>query len=356
MPPKPAWPRGVMRAVVLQGAGRVRVAAVPIPPLQQGTALVRVSYTGLCGTDLELLQGQTGYQRDGRTRFPHIPGHEWCGVVASVAGQRATLQPGDRVVGQTMVPCGQCGTCGQGRRRQCPDLVETGLYGLQGAAADYVRVPTRSLVAVPDAVSDRAAALIEPAVTVLEAFNRAGLVPGEPVAVVGTGTIGLLAVQMAARVSGHVDVIGVDPAGLELAMRCGASSACTAGQAVGNRHGRYPLVIEASGASAGFGAALDLTARGGRMAIIGVSSEPVVGFVPGDLVLRGIDVLAIQHGLDNYQRVIELMTAGLLDPEPLIADSYAAERAPEAFGILTSARSGAPKIMLSFAEESGIPQ
>jgi 2-desacetyl-2-hydroxyethyl bacteriochlorophyllide A dehydrogenase len=349
----PPWPRGVMRAVVLESAGRIRLSTVPIPEPRAGTALVRVRHVGLCGTDLELLHGMTSYQRDGRSPFPHVPGHEWSGVVVAVASGTTTPRPGDRVTGQTMIPCGRCETCGAGRRRQCPDLVETGLYGLQGAAADYARVPASSLVVLPDAVSDLAAPMIEPAVTVVEALDRAALRPGEVAAVVGTGTIGLLAVQLAARIAGRVDAVGVDAAGLDLARSCGAASALTPRQAqAGAGHtpaAGYPVVVEASGTAAGFCTALALTARGGRIAAVGVVGEPVSGFTPGDLVLRGIDVLGIQHGLDHYPRTIALLAEGALDPESLIAGVYPAERAPEAFRRLASGRSGPPKILLSFA-------
>ena len=96
-------------------------------------------------------------------------------------------------VGQTMVPCGGCRMCQRGRRALCERLAEVGLYGLQGAAAEYIRMPARSLTVLPDALSDLSAAMIEPAVTVVGGFDKVGCGLADEVAVIGTGTLGLLA-------------------------------------------------------------------------------------------------------------------------------------------------------------------
>lgn len=339
------WPSGTMRAAVLQAVGRVVLSWVPIPEPQPGTALVRVRYTGLCGTDLELLHGHTGYQHDGRTRFPHVPGHEWTGAVVAVADEAVDLSPGDRVVGQTMVPCDACSTCRAGRRRDCPDLVETGLYGLPGAAAEYIRVPARALVALPDAVDDLAVPLIEPAVTAVEALERAALRHGKSVAVVGTGTMGLLTVQLAAGIAGRIDAYGIDPAGLELACRLGATETVLSDGSPPLR--RYQLVVEASGTAPGFHTAMSLAARGSRVAVVGVTPGPMPAFDPAQLVLRGIDLLGIRHGLDYYQRTIDLLAAGELRTEPLIGAVFPVARIAEAYEHLAGGRGGAPKILVS---------
>ncbi|UQA56803.1 zinc-dependent alcohol dehydrogenase [Polyangium aurulentum] len=339
------WPDGAMTAVQITAPGRVDLTDVAIPEPGPDGVLVRTSYVGLCGTDLELLHGTAGYLKDGRAAFPLVFGHEWCGRVAAVGEAVRGIAVGDRVVGQTMVPCGQCRMCGRGRRTFCERLVEVGLYGLQGAAAEYIRMPARSLTVLPDALSDVSAAMIEPAVTVVGGFDRVGCGIADDVVVLGTGTIGLLAVQLAARVARSVDVIGVDPAGLALAAAAGARRAMRPEQA---ERGAYSVVIEASGAPAAFLQSLELAEPGGRVAVIGVANEAVTAMVPGHLVLHGIDVFGIRHGLDYYDRTVQLFEDGVLAAEPLVAAVLPPEDADHAFAILERGRSGPPKVLLCF--------
>jgi 2-desacetyl-2-hydroxyethyl bacteriochlorophyllide A dehydrogenase len=342
---KGTWPEGTMSAVTIAAPGRVESTEIPIPGPRPDEVLVRTSYVGLCGTDLELLHGTASYLKDGRARFPLVFGHEWCGQVAAVGEDVKGLAVGDRVVGQTMVPCGLCRMCQRGRRQVCERLVEVGLYGLQGAAAEYLRMPARSLTLLPDALADLSAAFIEPAVTVVGGFDKVGCGLEDDVAVVGTGTIGLLAVQLASRVARSVDAIGIDEVGLKLAAACGARRTLRPEQA---RRGAYSLVIEASGASKAFLRSIELAETGGRVAVIGVANEAVAGLVPGELVLRGIDVFGIRHGLDYYDRTIQLFVDGVLDARPLVAAVLPPERAAQAFELLEHGRSGPPKVLLRF--------
>ncbi|MEU9129461.1 alcohol dehydrogenase catalytic domain-containing protein [Kitasatospora sp. NPDC048540] len=331
-----------MAALRIEAPDRVVPARLPVPVPGPGEALIRTALVGLCGTDLELLRGTATYLRDGRAGYPLVPGHEWTGTVVTGGPEFA---PGDRVVGRTMVHCGLCRSCRRGRRELCERLTEVGLYGRQGAAAEYLTMPQTALVRVPDEVGDRAAALVEPAVTVVGALERANCRLEDRVAVVGTGTIGLLAVQLAARLAGSVDAVGIDPAGLALALRFGARRAFAPAGAADRE---YSLVVEASGAAPAFRRALGLLADGGRLAVIGVAGEPAEGFVPGELALRGLSVTGVRHGVDHYDQTLELFRSGVLDAEPLIAAELPPAEGPSAFDRLRRGRAGAPKILLDF--------
>lgn len=340
------WPSGTMTAVAVTGHGKAEVLPLPVPEPLPGHVLVRVTHTGLCGTDLELLHGTASYLLDGRASLPHVVGHEWTGTVAA-ADTDTGLLPGQRVVGQTMVPCGRCRHCRGGQRGLCPAMHEVGLYGLQGAAASYVRMPASALVPVPDAVDDRSAVLVEPAVTVVEALRRADCRAEDRVAVVGTGTIGLIAVQLAARQAHRVDAVGIEPAGLELAVSLGAREGLTPEKAP---DARYSLVIEASGSPAGFGRAVELAQPGGRIAAVGVAAGPVDGVPAARITLDGLSVLGVRHGLDHYDHVLDLLADGVLRAEPLISRVLPAARAAEAFELLEHGRGARPKVLLDFTE------
>jgi threonine dehydrogenase-like Zn-dependent dehydrogenase len=340
------WPEGRMRAARVTGIGQTDLASVPVPAPEPGTALVRTRQAGICGTDLEILHGTSAFLHDGRITFPHVFGHEWYGEVVAHADGVPESAPavGSLVVGRTMVPCGACPRCHAGRPQMCPALRETGLYGLQGGAADYVRMPVHALTPLPEGLPEPAGALIEPAVSVVEAFERARLGADDRVAVIGTGTMGLLAVQFARRYADRVHAVGIDRAGLDLALACGADAAHHADEAPA---GAYSLIVEASGAASAFTGALRLAERGARIALVGVAREPV-SFTPGELSLQGVDVLGIQHGISHYDRTVTLFERGVLDAAPLVAKVFPAESVSEAFALLEHGRTGPPKILLDF--------
>ncbi|MFJ5938487.1 zinc-binding dehydrogenase [Streptomyces sp. NPDC093071] len=342
------WPAGMMRAAAVASPHTTRLLKVPIPDPAPGEVLVTPLRVGLCGTDLELLHGTASYVRDGRAPYPHVFGHEWVGRVVAVApgATGATddrISVGDRVVGHTMISCGDCRACHRGRRNECGRLREVGLYGQQGAAAQYLRMPAHALSVVPEDVTDEAAMLVEPAVTVLEGLERARCAPGDRALVIGTGTIGLLAVQLTAGLAGSVEVVGVDDSGLATARRMGARRAFRPGEAPA---GHYDVVVEASGATSAFHEALRTTGVGGRIAAVGVATEAVDGVDLGDLVLRGITVHGIRHGLDQYDRVLKLFGDGALTPDGMIAGVLRLDQVDEAFRLLQDSGRTAPKVAL----------
>jgi threonine dehydrogenase-like Zn-dependent dehydrogenase len=331
-----------MAALVIEGPGRLGHTILPIPGRAPGCVLVRPRYVGLCGTDLELLHGTASYLRDGRAGYPHVFGHEWWGEVITTDGI-SDIAEGDLVIGHTMVSCGLCSRCQRGRRQLCQRMAEVGLYSQQGAAAEYIRLPAHALTRLPDVLAAPWAVLIEPAVTVVEALERTSCGLLDRVAVVGTGTVGLLAVQLASRRGGRVEAIGVDPAGLELAACCGAAAVHTPDDAPMRA---YSLVVEASGASSAFLRSLLLVEDGGRVALIGVANESVAGIVPGEIVLRGISVHGIRHGLDHYEQTTQLFADGVFDGECLVAGIMPAIDTVRAFELLAHGRSGPPKVIL----------
>ncbi|WP_181721693.1 zinc-dependent alcohol dehydrogenase [Nocardia gipuzkoensis] len=335
------WPTGMMRASVITAPEHVRLVEVPIPDPVPGHVLVRVARVGLCGTDSELLRGAARYIRDGRSTFPLRYGHEWAGVVEAVCGVDSVL-PGDRVVGQTMIWCGSCRGCQTGRRNECTRMVEVGLYGCAGAAAHYVRVPATALTVLPATVDADAAVLIEPAVTVLAGIDALSIRHSDTVMIIGTGTIGLLALQMLKGRVARLSVIGIDENGLELAGRLGASDRFDPAEL---EEGSYSVVIEASGSPEALAMAIRGSAVGARIAAIGISDEIADGIDVNKLVLAGLSIRGIRHGLDYYPDAVGLFGSGSLDAHTLIDRVEPLEHAALAFAELAAPRR-APKILL----------
>jgi len=193
-----------MLAVRWHARGDVRVEEVPPPaPPGPGEVQLRVRWCGICGTDLEewlagpvFIPAAVPHPLTG-ARAPLILGHEFAGVVVAAGAGVTGPLPGQRVAVDTIVSCGSCHWCRRGEVTRCPALGALGLHA-DGGLAELCNAPARMCLPVPDTVADDAAALAEPLAVAVRALRRGGLRPGERVAVVGAGTVGLMTVQAAA--------------------------------------------------------------------------------------------------------------------------------------------------------------
>eukprot|EP01116_Phalansterium_solitarium_P021881 TRINITY_DN700_c0_g1_i1.p1 TRINITY_DN700_c0_g1~~TRINITY_DN700_c0_g1_i1.p1 ORF type:complete len:252 (+),score=30.32 TRINITY_DN700_c0_g1_i1:35-757(+) len=198
-----------MKAIVISGAHTISLQEIPIPSPQDHEVLIKVKAVGICGTDLEVLEGSMGYFTAGKAEFPVVPGHEWSGEVVSAGSKVQDFAVGDRVVGETAVPCWSCDYCASGRYTRCATRTETGIMHRQGACAEFIAFPARSLHRVADSVPFRTAALIEPSAVAVNAVKNS-VQPGEFVVVLGDGPIALLVLQAAKNCIGarRVALIG----------------------------------------------------------------------------------------------------------------------------------------------------
>jgi threonine dehydrogenase-like Zn-dependent dehydrogenase len=339
-----------MRVVELTARGAVQLGRRDIPRAEPHSALVAVSRVGLCGSDLELVEGGSPYLLDGRARYPLVPGHEWVGRVVALDGSTRFV-PGQRVVGRTMLVCHECEACASGRENECSNLREVGLYDQDGAAAEFIRVPISSLVPVPDGVNDRQAALVEPAVTVLEALTKVPVRPGAKVAVIGPGTLGLLAVKLLLRYPVELVVFGVDPDSLAACRRLGAVRAERFDPQ--RDSASYDLVFEASGTPAGFEDAQRALKVGAALVGIGVPHGHLDRFDAGRFVLAGHSYFGVRHGMRHYRTALRLFQMGILDESEVLSSAFPLSQAAQAFALLADETRGAPKVSLIPAGRDG---
>jgi (R,R)-butanediol dehydrogenase / meso-butanediol dehydrogenase / diacetyl reductase len=192
-----------MRAAVWYGAKDVRVEDVPVRPPGPGEVTIEVAYCGICGSDLhEYADGPHAVpvgapHPESGVAAPLVLGHEFCGTVTEVGADVTTVAPGDRVAVEPHYRCGSCPRCLAGEYNICRHFGFAGLMG-HGGLAEHSTVPAYMLHRLPEQVSLEQAAVFEPAAVALHAVRRAGIRPGESVAVLGLGPIGLLVTQFAA--------------------------------------------------------------------------------------------------------------------------------------------------------------
>ncbi|WP_432054361.1 zinc-dependent alcohol dehydrogenase [Streptomyces sp. bgisy022] len=301
-------------AVVVDGPGVHRL--VPHAPREPGPgeALVRVHATGICGSDRELYQGN---RPEGYVRYPLTPGHEWSGTVERVGSGVSAALLGRKVVGEGFRNCQVCDRCHAGETTLCTAGYEETGFTEPGAMAPTLTLPARLLHVLPDGADLTAAALLEPAACVAAAALKARAVPGERVAVVGTGTLGMFAVQFlrAASPAGLL-VVGTRRDREGLARTFGATDFRTRDQQL---PGDIDVVIETAGSADAARTSAALLRRGGRLVLTGIPAPGAAGLDPTDLVVRQLEVHTVFGAPPaTWAHTVRVFAAGLLDPLPLV--------------------------------------
>ncbi|MFI6515569.1 zinc-binding dehydrogenase [Spirillospora sp. NPDC050679] len=302
------------RSVVVEEPGSSRIAEGEPPVPGPGEALVRVVAAGLCGSDRELFEGG---RPSGFVAYPVTPGHEWSGTVVAVGPHTDRSLVGKPVVGEGHHGCMVCGPCRDGSSNLClAGYDETG-FTRPGAFADHLLVPARLLHVLAPGADLRAAALLEPAAVVAGAVRRAAPRPGETAAVVGAGTLGLLALQLLAAFSpARLVAIDLRAERRAAALEAGATSFLGPGEAA---EGTFDVVIETAGASGTAHAAVALARRGGRVVLTGIPGEPADSVPTLLLVTRALEVHTVfGAGPADWAYAVRAFTGGVLRPASLI--------------------------------------
>jgi alcohol dehydrogenase len=346
----------VMRALVYHGPGQKAWEDVPKPDIIADTdAVVRVDAVTICGTDLHILKGDVPAVTDGR-----ILGHEAVGTVESVGSGVKTVSPGDRVLVSCISACGTCRFCREGHAGQC--LGGGGWilgHKIDGTQAEYVRVPfaDTSTYPVPAGVADEEILMLAdilPTGYEVGVLNG-GVRPGDVVAIVGSGPIGLSAI-MGARLFSPSHIVAIDLADsrLEAAKRFGADVTV-------NNTGQDPeevirlltdglgadVAVEAVGVPATFELAARLARPGGRIANIGVHGEPVTLHLE-ELWIKNITITTGLVDAYSTATLLRLVTSHQLDAAKFITHHFGLDEFERAYDVFSrAADTGALKVVLA---------
>jgi (R,R)-butanediol dehydrogenase/meso-butanediol dehydrogenase/diacetyl reductase len=314
-----------MRAAVLYAPHDLRVEERPEPECRPGEVIIEVTYNGLCGTDAtEYTKGplmvplelpHTGSGHVG----PTILGHEFVGVVVDAAPDVRTWA-GRRVASGAGVSCGTCDWCRRGRTNLCARYYTLGL-STHGGLAQFVAAPASTLRPIPEDCADIDAALAQPLAVGLHAVSRAGVRPGDSVAILGAGAIGSFVLAGLAGHDGPVVAIDIDSDRLDTARALGATDTrlVDAGASPDELRALFPegvgVVIESSGVPGSAQRAFALAARGGTVLLVGLTKQPQPVDL-ADLVLREVDVhTTVAHVCDaDLPVALDLLARRPLSP------------------------------------------
>jgi threonine dehydrogenase-like Zn-dependent dehydrogenase len=330
--------RITMRAFVVEEVGNGSVHRVARPQPRPGEAIVTIRQAGVCGTDTEFFRGTQLNLAIGTATFPLRLGHERSGVVDRIGADVDPTWVGARVTGDTMLGCGACDICRTGRQHVCPDRFEIGVRGgWPGALADELPIRASGLHRLPDTMSFRVGALVEPASMAVRAVKSLNIAPGQRVLVWGLGCIGLLTVAFATSAGAVAHAVGRGSTGPELARQLGAQDV-TAGEPTGT----FAAAVAVSPVANVPARCLEHLEPGGRLALVGLSGDPSP-LEASELIVNDITVNGLLSGSNIFADTITALQQADFDPAVLIGDELPLERTAEALAPRPPSRRRAPK-------------
>ena len=302
-----------MKALVVRRSSGMSLQDVPVPE-EAGACLIRVSMAGICGTDLQILEGYAG--------FEGIPGHEFVGVVEKAPAEHAAWI-GKRVAGEINVGCGSCEWCARGIKEHCTSRTVVGIRGRGGAFAEYVSLPVENLHEIPPSIDDRTAVFVEPVAAACRIFEQVPLSPHARVAVIGDGRMGLLVGQVLRTVAADVTVFGKHWHKLAIARGLGlrTSAAADASEPAGG----FDVVVDVTGRPEGIARSIGLVRPRGTVVLKSTfhGEAPLTSW---PIVVDEVTLVGSRCG--PFSPAIDLLASGAVLVEPLISrvtrlDQYA---------------------------------
>ncbi|MCL2550624.1 MAG: zinc-dependent alcohol dehydrogenase family protein [Actinomycetia bacterium] len=303
-----------MKAAVISSPGVVGIETVDDPTPGTGEVVVQVAACGLCGTDLHILQGEFA------PTLPIVPGHEFAGEIVAVGAEVAGLAVGDQVAVDPSLYCHECHYCRIGRNNLCERWNAIGVT-VPGGAAEFAAAPAANCIRLPEHISTRDAALIEPLSCAVRGYDVLSARMAAHVLIYGSGTMGLMMLELAKRTgAASVDMVDVNEDRLATARALGCSTTATSAEAIQRPRG-WDVVIDATGNAAAIQDGLERVGKGGTFLQFGVADYATrVTIDPYRIYNQEITITGSMAVLHSYERAAELFAGGVLDPEVFISD------------------------------------
>jgi threonine dehydrogenase-like Zn-dependent dehydrogenase len=331
-----------MKALVFHGDNDLRFEERPTPTPGPDEALIRMGAVGICGSDVHGYLGKTG-----RRTPPMIMGHEFAGTIEQVGKNVKGLQPGQPVAVFPYTSCGTCICCREGATASCPDKRMFGVFNVNGGMAEYVGVRADLLIPLPAGAEMTHAALAEPLSVAAHGVEKAGLRPDSRLAIVGAGAIGLMCLVLARQLGVRsIAVLDIAADRLELARKMGA------GQVIHGGCDEVPsavadVVIEAVGIANTLTQAFRLSARGGKVVVLGMSQQ-VIPVDMYDLVGREIRLEgSFNYDVEEFRRIVAMLPNLREHLDRVISHVVPLRQGVEMFHRLAKGEAGLGKVILA---------
>lgn len=342
-----------MKALVMEQYKQFVYQDVPTPEPGPGEVLVRVRACSVCGSDVHGMDGSTG-----RRRPPIIMGHEAAGEIARLGEGVTGFKPGDRVTFDSTVYCGKCDKCLSGHVNLCPSRRVLGVscedYRMDGAFAEYIKLPAYLLYLLPDNVTYQQAAMVEPLSIAYHAATRAAVAKGDSALIVGVGTIGMLLLQVVLAMGAeNVIVVDLDEKKLERALQLGAKLAINARDedklgkilAATKDQAGVDLAYDATGIADTANLCLKALRLAGKAVLVG-NLAPKIDFPLQWVVTRELSLFGSCASAGEYAKCLELISQGKVDVDSLISKAVPLSEGAEWLLRVYNQEEGLTKLLL----------
>lgn len=307
-----------MKAVVIDEPNKVAVRNIDDPAPGSSDAIVKVEACGICGTDLHVLRGEFE-----PTRYPIVPGHEFCGEVVAVGSDVRNVVPGDFVAVDPSLFCGHCRMCRAGRFNLCENWNAIGVGSVNGACADLVMVPAANAFALRADFPRHWGTLVEPLACAVHGLDQVDPRPADAYLIYGAGTMGLLLAQLVKHSgASSLDMVETNRTRHDLAKRLGVDRVAVSADELDRPQG-WDVVIDATGVVPAIEDGLRRVARGGTFLMFGVaSSDASASFSPFRVYNDEIRIIGSMAVLHSFERALALFEKSVIDCDAMITNRF----------------------------------
>lgn len=341
-----------VKAARLYKPGDIRIEEMDKPRIRPDQVLIQVQAVGVCGSDVHYYKtGRIGHYV---VESPLILGHECSGIIEEIGPEVQYLAVGERVALEPGVPCRRCQFCKAGRYNLCRDVVFLGTPPVNGAFTEYVAMAADFIYPLPEDMTYVEGALLEPLAVGMHAVRRGGVWAGSRIAVLGSGTIGLMTIA-AAEAHGATDIYAVDlaPNRLALAAKMGATQTIDAADVdaveaileLTDGDG-VDVVFETAGTAETVQQTFDVVKRGGTIVWVGLPAQETVPLKVTHAIDKELTIQTVFRYVNVYPDAIRLVVSGRLDLKPLITHEFTLEQTGEALRFAYERKDVAVKVML----------
>jgi 2-desacetyl-2-hydroxyethyl bacteriochlorophyllide A dehydrogenase len=307
-----------MNAVVIEEPNKVSVEKIEDPTPAGAQVVLRVEVCGICGTDIHVIRGEFA-----PTRYPIVPGHEFCGEVVALGRDVGNLRVGDFVAVDPSLFDGTCRQCRAGRFNLCENWNAIGVGSVSGACAEFVAVPAANAFALPKELPRHWGALVEPLACAVHGLDLIRVHAADSYLIYGAGTMGLLLAQLVKDSgAGRLDIVERNPKRHDLARRLAADRVAVSAAELDRPQG-WDVVIDATGVIPAIEDGLTRVARGGTFLVFGVANaDAKATFSPFRVYNDEITIIGSMAVLHSFERALALFARGVIDSDALITNRF----------------------------------
>lgn len=325
------------RAAYMTGINKMEIRDIEMPKLRDKDVLVKLEYVGICGSDVHYLEhGKIG---DFIVNGDFILGHECAGTVVEVGSGVQNLKAGDKVALEPGITCGQCEFCKTGRYNLCPDVEFLATPPYHGSLMNYIAFPENMCFKLPDNITTKEGALVEPLAVGMHAAIQGNVRLGDSVVILGAGTIGLVTL-LACKAYGATEVTVVDvlPKRLEYAKKLGATATLNAAEVdvfaeidklTGKRG--VDIVIETAGSARTISQTPYLVKNGGTIVLVGLAPQDIIEFNFAKIMAKEAQIKSVFRYRNIYPTAIKAIAKGIIDISGIVTHEFDFEDSAKAF-------------------------